>query len=161
AGRWRRFRYLNQGESTPVRRAGRSAPSSPAIESKKAGDPMNTRDPSGKAAARLRTTPLGLVAGVGLLAAAGLGTIVTAAAHDEPQPANFHGLINDYTPATVAGGPYEMHGKWQLELNERRGTATFAAEMSMETADFANPAAATNPGALGPHTHHISMTHAT
>ena len=84
-----------------------------------------------------------------------------AAAHEERGPTDFRGLINDYTPSSVTGVQYEMHGKWRLELNEYRGTANFTAEMSMETADFASQAGQANPGALGPHTHHLSMTHAT
>ena len=75
-------------------------------------------------------------------------------------PERFSGLLNDYTsPApTVTGGPYEMHGKWLLLLNEAHGTATFSAEMTMETADFANTDLNHDPTKLGPHTHHISMT---
>jgi hypothetical protein len=75
-------------------------------------------------------------------------------------PAHFSGLLNDYTPAapTVAGGPYEMHGKWSLQLSEEQGTATFSAEMTMETADFANSDPSHDPTKLGPHTHHISVT---
>ena len=76
-----------------------------------------------------------------------------------PATTHFSGLLNDYTPPapTVAGGPYEMHGKWSLQLSER-GTAVFAAEMTMETADFANTDSKGDPTKLGPHTHHISMT---
>lgn len=75
-------------------------------------------------------------------------------------PAHFSGLLNDYTPPapTVTGGPYEMHGRWSLQLAEERGTATFSAEMTMETADFANSDANHDPTKLGPHTHHISVT---
>jgi hypothetical protein len=80
-------------------------------------------------------------------------------------PASFSGLLNDYTPPPpsmpggpgVAGGPYEMHGKWSLQLRER-GAATFSAEMTMETADFANTDPNRDPAKLGPHTHHISVT---
>jgi hypothetical protein len=80
-------------------------------------------------------------------------------------PATFSGLLNDYTPPAptmpggpgVAGGPYEMHGKWSLQLPER-GAATFSAEMTMETADFANTDPNHDPTKLGPHTHHISVT---
>src|SRR5580765_3000247 len=41
------------------------------------------------------------------------------------QPAvQYVGLINDYTPsaAVTKGGPYEMRGKWSLEVDERHGT---------------------------------------
>ena len=89
------------------------------------------------------------------------------AAEQSRLPASFSGLLNDYTlpppPANmpnapgVAGGPYEMHGKWLLQLNEERGRATFSAEMTMETADFANTNTNFDPTKLGPHTHHISV----
>jgi hypothetical protein len=74
-------------------------------------------------------------------------------------PVHFSGLLNDYTPPapTVTGGPYEMHGKWSLHLRER-GAATFEAELTMETADFANTDPNHDPTKLGPHTHHISVT---
>jgi|HubBroStandDraft_1064217.scaffolds.fasta_scaffold15722_2 hypothetical protein len=80
-------------------------------------------------------------------------------------PSSFSGLLNDYTPPAptmpggpgVAGGPYEMHGKWSLLVPER-GAASFSAEMTMETADFANTDPKRDPTKLGPHTHHISVT---
>lgn len=87
---------------------------------------------------------------------------VTAAFTGGPPrlPAHLSGIFNDYTPPapTVSGGPYEMHGKWSLQLNEGRGTATFAAEMSMETADFANTDVNHDPTKLGPHTHHVTVS---
>jgi hypothetical protein len=79
------------------------------------------------------------------------------AADQSRLPAHFSGLLNDYTPAT-AGGPYEMHGRWSLYLSEERGSATFSAEMTMETADFANTDPNHDPTKLGAHTHHISVT---
>jgi hypothetical protein len=100
------------------------------------------------------------------LLAIGLGGLTLAHAGDEfGLPTHFSGLLNDYTPPAVAtppaptvpGGPYEMHGKWSMQLSER-GTATFSAEMTMETADFANTDANHDPTKLGPHTHHISVT---
>jgi hypothetical protein len=110
---------------------------------------------------RLVITALSTLSVVVLVGLAGLGTAGSAAAHEEPVPSSFHGLINDYTPSGVSGGPYEMHGKWHLELNEFRGTANFTAEMSMETAQFASQAGQADPSALGAHTHHFSMTNAT
>src|SRR5580692_1737345 len=91
---------------------------------------------------------MGLVAGVG--------------AHSDEHsrlPENFSGLLNDYTPPApaVSGGPYEMHGRWSLHLRDRF-PAVFVAEMSMETADFANLDPNHDPTKLGPHTHHISVT---
>jgi hypothetical protein len=44
------------------------------------------------------------------------------------------------------------------DQREERGTATFSAEMTMETADFANPDSKGDPAKLGPHTHHIKVT---
>ena len=86
---------------------------------------------------------------------------VTGAHSDDPSrlPESFSGLLNDYTPPapTVTGGPYEMHGKWSLRLRNR-GAATFTAEMTMQTADFANTDPNHDPAKLGPHTHHISVT---
>jgi hypothetical protein len=106
----------------------------------------------------LRWTEYGMGA-VALMALAMLAMGVAHAADRSRLPASFSGLLNDYTPAasTVAGSPYEMHGKWSLHLEER-GTATFSAEMTMETADFANTDPTHDPAKLGPHTHHISVT---
>jgi hypothetical protein len=92
-----------------------------------------------------------------------VGIVGATRAHDGERarlPANFSGLLNDYTPPapTVTGGPYEMHGRWSLHLNEKRDKATFTAEMTMETADFANTDANHDPTKLGPHTHHLSVT---
>jgi len=85
--------------------------------------------------------------------------VTRAQPDDRPRlPERFSGLLNDYTPPapTVAGGPYEMHGKWSLRLRDRTA-AIFAAEMTMETADFANTDSNRDPTKLGPHTHHISV----
>jgi hypothetical protein len=80
-----------------------------------------------------------------------------------PPPVHYHGLLNDYTPsaAVVKGGPYEMRGKWSLDVDERRGTASFSAAMNMETSDFGivqNTVNKDDPTTRGAHTHHISMT---
>jgi hypothetical protein len=108
----------------------------------------------------LRWTERGMaIVAVLALAMFAIGVVGAHAAQQSRLPASFSGLLNDYTPPapTVAGGPYEMHGKWSLQLEER-GTATFSAEMTMETADFANTDPNHDPTKLGPHTHHISMT---
>jgi hypothetical protein len=96
--------------------------------------------------------------------AAGLGFgSVTASLADErpapprPPPVHFSGLINDYTPASVKNGPYEMHGKWSLDLPARGDTARFSASMDMETTD-AGKIDQNDPTTRGAHTHHISMT---
>ena len=94
----------------------------------------------------------------------GAGGLTLALAGPPGLPAHFTGVLNDYTPLTdsagvaISGSPYEMHGKWSLDLNPGRGTATFSAEMTMETADFANTDPMHNPTKLAPHTHHITVT---
>jgi hypothetical protein len=74
---------------------------------------------------------------------------------------HFSGLINDYSPSTVSGGPYEIRGQWSLDVN-RSGTADFSADLNMETSDYGITGATqvdpANPGTRSPHTHHISMT---
>ncbi|MGB8802691.1 MAG: hypothetical protein WCC97_18585 [Candidatus Acidiferrales bacterium] len=99
-----------------------------------------------------------------------LGISVRAQA---PTPTHFSGLINDYTPETILGkvvGPWEMHGKWSLDLKGRSGLADFSAEMTMEQSDHAMEVAIANALAAGtvppsfddpetriPHTHHVTM----
>jgi type 1 fimbria pilin len=77
---------------------------------------------------------------------------------------HFSGVINDYSPSTVAGGPYEIRGDWSVDL-QRTGTANFSADLNMETSDYgitdATAVDPTNPATRSPHTHHISMTNAT
>lgn len=100
-----------------------------------------------------------------LAATTGLGGLTAALAGDEQarSPSHFNGLINDYTPsaALTKGGPYEMRGKWSLEVDERRGTTRFEAAMNMETSDFGITQGTVNkddPTTRGAHTHHILMT---
>jgi hypothetical protein len=73
----------------------------------------------------------------------------------------FKGVIGDYTPSNVSGGPYEMRGVWSLDVS-RSGTANFTADMTMETSDYgitnATAVDPTNPATRSPHTHHITMT---
>lgn len=83
--------------------------------------------------------------------------------HGRPDtlPVHFSGLINDHTPAAVKGGPYEMRGKWSLEVDERRGTGKFSAAMDMQTSDYGivqGNVKKDDPSTRGAHTHHISMT---
>jgi hypothetical protein len=115
----------------------------------------------------LRWTARGIVA-LTALAMLAMSVCGLPRAHADARsrlPASFSGLLNDYTPPPpsmpggpgVAGGPYEMHGKWSLHLPQR-AAASFEAEMTMETADFANTDPNRDPTKLGPHTHHISVT---
>ncbi|MEO7050750.1 MAG: hypothetical protein ABI128_03720, partial [Rhodanobacter sp.] len=102
---------------------------------------------------------------LGLLTA---GVQTTALARSPPPlPTQFSGLLNDYTPttvdgplggATIKGAPYEMHGRWTMDLNPQRSKATFSAEMTMETSEVANASSVFDPGMLNPHVHHVSMT---
>jgi hypothetical protein len=92
-------------------------------------------------------------------------TPALAVDHESFAPLRIHysGLLNDYTPsaAVVKGGPYEMRGKWSLDVNQRRGTATFSAAMNMETSDYGiaqNTVNKDDPTTRGAHTHHITMT---
>jgi hypothetical protein len=103
-----------------------------------------------------------------LTAATGLGglTLALAGERAEPPPVHYIGLINDYTPsaAVVKGGPYEMRGRWSLDVNERRGTATFSAVMNMETSDYGIVQGTVDKDEVDPtktrgaHTHHILIT---
>jgi hypothetical protein len=99
----------------------------------------------------------------------GLAIAVAAIALVRPQaqdlrPVHVSGVINDYSPSTVAGGPYEIRGDWSLDV-VRGGTANFSADLNMETSDYGISSAAqvdpANPATRSPHTHHISMTNAT
>src|SRR3984885_1917065 len=103
-----------------------------------------------------------------ILSVAGLGglTLALAGEREEPLPVHYEGLINDYTPsaAVVKGGPYEMRGKWSLDIDERRETASFSAAMNMETSDYGITQGTVGkdlPTDRGAHTHHIVMTKGT
>jgi hypothetical protein len=94
----------------------------------------------------------------------GIGTLA-----QNRTPSHFSGLINDYSPQTIAGkavGPWEMHGTWSLDLKGRSGLADFSAIMTMELSDQAVasgvvnngvPASFDDPETRIPHTHHITM----
>jgi hypothetical protein len=85
----------------------------------------------------------------------------TCALAQERKAVHFSGLFNDYVPlaATISGSPYEMHGQWSMDLRLERGTADFAADMTMSgfgrtSAGAVDP---TQP-IVNPHTHHIKLT---
>jgi hypothetical protein len=88
----------------------------------------------------------------------------TAAQAQDIRIVHFSGILNDYSPSTVAGGPYEIRGDWSVDV-QRTGTANFSADLNMETSDYgisnATAVDPTNPATRSPHTHHISMTNAT
>jgi hypothetical protein len=102
-----------------------------------------------------------------LVSATGLSSAPNALAGEQERhsslPLHFSGLINDYTPsaAVVKGGPYEMRGKWSLDLEEKSGATRFSAAMNMETSDYGITQGSVNkddPVTRGAHTHHIEMT---
>jgi hypothetical protein len=92
-----------------------------------------------------------------LVAASGLGGLSSAGEHQSPLPIHYVGFINDFTASTVKNGPYEMRGKWTLDVDSRRGTSQFSAEMDMETSDSGATVDLTMPTSRGAHTHHIIM----
>lgn len=96
--------------------------------------------------------------GIAVTLAAGLVTAQDLAT------VHFTGVVNDYSPSTVSGGPWEIRGTWSLDVG-KTGTASFTADLTMETSDYGITDAAlvdpTNPATRSPHTHHITMTNAT
>jgi hypothetical protein len=96
--------------------------------------------------------------GIALTLAAGLMTA------QDLRLVHFKGAVNDYSPSTVSGGPWEIRGTWSLDVL-RSGTAGFSADLTMETSDYGITGATqvdpTKPATRSPHTHHISMTNAT
>ena len=97
---------------------------------------------------------------LGFAAVLAVGTI----AAQDLRIVKFKGSINDYSPSTVAGGPYEIRGEWSVDI-QRTGAANFSADLNMETSDYgvSSPTAIdpANPATRGAHTHHISMNNAT
>jgi hypothetical protein len=98
----------------------------------------------------------------------------TCALADERAPTHFSGVINDYTLSNVAGGPYEMHGQWSMDLHRQWGTtdyaADFSADLTMAAITTALVTVATPPngtvavlaqGGVGAHTHNIKLTNIT
>jgi hypothetical protein len=92
----------------------------------------------------------------------------TAAVAEDFRPGFLSGVINDYSPSNVKGGPWEMHGQWSMDLHRewRSGdTADFYADMTMSgfvTTALSGPNETTVPvqtsGGVNPHTHHIRLT---
>ena len=76
-----------------------------------------------------------------------------------PVPVHFSGLINDYSPSTAKGGPWEIHGQWTMSVNEWAGTADFSADLTMSGyGKTATGAPDPTQGGASPHTHHIKLT---
>jgi len=80
-----------------------------------------------------------------------------------PKQVNFSGLINDYTPASVAG-PWEVRGEWSLKVKGEAGTANFSAALTMVHSDLGvtlNNGDLNDPKARNAHTHHITLVDGT
>jgi len=88
------------------------------------------------------------------------------------RPVHFSGLINDFTLTQAnggpAGGPWEMHGKWTIELRGESGRGSFSADMTMSDlgttpSNTVPPVSVLDPTKPGnsPHTHHIVLANAT
>ena len=92
-----------------------------------------------------------------------VGSVLMMAGSGQAQEraaAHFSGLINDYSPSTVKGGPWEMHGVWSLDVRPERGTADFSAEMTMSDYVVTGGVADATQGGQSAHTHHIRLTNA-
>ena len=61
---------------------------------------------------------------LGWLACAGLALGARAQSHDNAIPQHFTGVISEYSPSNVPGGPWEVRGKWTLDIHG--GYADFA-----------------------------------
>jgi hypothetical protein len=89
--------------------------------------------------------------------------LTTGVLAQTPQPTQFSGVINDYSPATTVTpmGPWEMRGPWTLTLNGATGTADFTATLTMELSDYTRNSTNidTTSGASGrmQHTHNIAI----
>jgi hypothetical protein len=85
----------------------------------------------------------------------------TCALAQQRWPMHLTGLLNDYSPSTVSGGPWEMHGQWSMDVYPQWDTADFYADMTMSGYGTTSAGApdATQGGAK-PHTHHIALTKA-
>ncbi len=105
--------------------------------------------------------------GIWLIAVTVLLSVLTlvagpGAAAQELAPVQFSGLLNDYSPSTVTGGPWEMHGQWTMSINAWSGKADFSADMTMSgygktSMNTPDP----TQGGQGAHTHRITLTGAT
>jgi hypothetical protein len=86
----------------------------------------------------------------------------TCALAQESRPVHLTGLINDYSPLdlNIKGSPYEMHGQWSMDVNPKRGTADFSADMTMSGYGTTAGVLDATKGGAGAHTHHIALTNA-
>ena len=73
-------------------------------------------------------------------------------------PNHFAGQINDSTAVAAGTGPWEVHGPWTLDINERTGKAEFSGAVTMELTDFALSGTNIGASARMQHTHHLTVT---
>jgi hypothetical protein len=71
------------------------------------------------------------------------------------------GLINDYSPATVKGGPWEIHGQWTLNLQPGGATGDFTADVTMSGYGTSGGVANALLAGQNAHTHNIKLSNAT
>jgi len=89
--------------------------------------------------------------------------VASAVLAQAPTPAQFSGVINDYSPATTVMpmGPWEMRGTWTLTPNADSSKADFAATLTMELSDYTRNSSNidTTSGTTSrmQHTHHINI----
>ncbi len=99
---------------------------------------------------------------VGFCTAALVATAALAPAQDL-RDVHFGGTINDYSPSTISGGPWEIRGGWSVDVVA--GAGSFTGSWNMETSDYgisdSTQVDPTNPATRSPHTHYITMTGAT
>lgn len=77
-----------------------------------------------------------------VLASSTIGTAQTS------EQTKVSGVINDYTAALDAGGPWHVTGEWRVWVKGDSGKGDFSAALSMVRADNATRAA---------HTHHVML----
>ncbi|HZS54984.1 MAG TPA: hypothetical protein VFA65_11310 [Bryobacteraceae bacterium] len=85
---------------------------------------------------------------------------------ESPNQTKFHGVLNDYAPAST-GGPWEVRGSWSVVVKCRYGQfdckADFSAALTMERSDEGinehgnGDFNSTNPMDRMAHTHHITL----
>jgi hypothetical protein len=90
--------------------------------------------------------------------------ILALGAHAQytPLPNHLAGTISEYSPSNLTGGPWEVRGKWTLDVHG--SFANFSAAVTMETSDYGvTTGSIKNPTITmdrNPHTHHITLTNA-
>jgi hypothetical protein len=92
----------------------------------------------------------------GMVVAVGAG-----APAQTPEHVVFSGTINDFTPATGVGGPWEVRGHWSLIVKGPSGKADFSAALTMERSDqgviLNGGGDLNNPADRMAHTHNITL----